>query len=729
MDRAAEFKGLKSRAIVVSAVVFALTLGPQSLALAQGVIAPTFAKDVAPILFTRCAPCHHRAGDAPFSLVTYEDAKARASQIAAVTQAGYMPPWMPEAGIDTFEGARRLSAAELKTIDDWILGGLAEGDARDLPPVPEWSDGWQFGTPDLVLNFPAFELRAAGDDVFRNFVVPAGITGLRFVRGFQFRPGGRAVHHANIRIDRTSASRDLDAADPQPGYEGVILRSADYPQGHFLGWTPGQAPPLGPDDLAWRLDEGADLVVQLHMRPTGRPERVQPSIGIYFATRPPARTPSIFRLGRQTIDIESGADAYVSRDSFRLPVDVEVRAIQPHAHYRARDVSASATLPDGSRRPLIRIRNWDFNWQDQYRYTEPFWLPAGTTVETEFIFDNSARNPRNPNRPPARVSWGWRSSDEMGDVWLQVMTRSESDQRALDASTRGKMLVEDAAGCEVLIAREPSHISLRNDAALIYMELGRPADALRHFEAVTRLDPASASARYNEGVALEAAGRESDAANQYQQAIRLDPRYSAPHNNLGNIMLARGRVRDAVQYYRKAVELAPANAEARNNLGGVLVVAEDPEDAIDQLREAIRLRGDFADAHFNLGRAYTRFGNVRAAVAEYRAALARRPEWPACLTNLAWLLASYPDPAIQNPEEAIRAADRAVVLTNRSDAAALDALAAAHAAAGKFSDAVSIALGAAAAASRAKQTALEAGIRERLALYRQRKPFVIQLSR
>jgi tetratricopeptide (TPR) repeat protein len=728
MDLAAGFNLLKSRAIIASAVVVSLTLARPLIVLAQSVFAPTFAKDVAPIVFARCAPCHHRDGDAPFSLVTYEEVRARASQISAVTRAGYMPPWMPDAGSETFEGARRLSEAERTTIDDWIVSGAAEGDPADLPAVPAWPGGWQFGPPDLVLAFPAYELRADGDDVFRNFVVPAGGPAARYIRGLHFRPGGRGVHHANIRIDRTPASRDLDAADPQPGYEGMILRSADYPQGHFLGWTPGQAPPVGPDDLAWRLDEGADLVVQLHMRPTGRVERVQPSIALYFASAPPARTPSIFRLGRQTIDIDPGADGYVSRDSFRVPVDVEVRAIQPHAHYRARNVSAVATLPDGSRRSLLHIRNWDFNWQDQYRYTEPFWLPAGTTIETEFVFDNSARNPRNPITPPSRVSWGWRSADEMGDVWLQVMTRSESDQRELDTAARRKMLTEDAAGCEVLIAREPSHVSLRNDAALIYMELGRPDDALAHFEAVTRLQPTSANARYNEGVALEATGRDNEAAAQYQQAIRLDPRYSAPHNNLGNIMLARGRLRDAIQHYRKAVELAPANAEARNNLGGVLVVADDPEDAIGQLREALRLRPEFADARFNLGRAYTRFGNVRAAVAEYRAALAQRPDWTACLTNLAWLLGSYPDPAVHNADEAVRVAERAVALTKQTDAAALDALAAAHAAAGRFREAVSIALRAADAASRAKQTALEAGIRERLTLYRQRKAFVIQLS-
>ena len=302
------------------------------------------------------------------------------------------------------------------------------------------------------------------------------------------------MHHANIRVDRTLASRQLDQADPGAGYEGLILHSADYPDGHFLGWTPGQAPPLGGDDLSWRLEGGSDMVVQLHLRPTGKVEKVQPIVGLYFTDTPPSRTPSIMRLGRQNLDIPAEESNYRVTDSFVLPVDAQVQAIQPHAHYRATRVDAWATLPDGTRRPLVRINDWDVNWQDQYRYAAPFWLPAGTTIGMEYTFDNSAANPRNPDRPPARVPWGWRSSDEMADVWLQVLTRSEIDRGTLQQQIDLKMLAEDAVGSEVLLQREPNHIALRNDTALIYMRLGRPALALPHFEAVTRLDPASASA-------------------------------------------------------------------------------------------------------------------------------------------------------------------------------------------------------------------------------------------
>jgi len=576
----------------------------------------TFTRDVAPILYARCVGCHRPDGPAPFSLLTYGDAKERATLIAAVTRQRYMPPWKPEPGYGDFAGARVLTDREIAAIDRWAGRGAVEGRPADLPAAPRGNAGWQLGTPDLVVTLPEYTLRADGADVFRNFVVPVPVTGPRYVRGLEFRAGNRAVHHANIRIDRTAASRRLDDDDPAPGYEGVILRSADYPDGHFLGWTPGQIAPLAPPGLAWTLEPPSDLVVQLHLKPDGKPERIQPAIGIYFTGEAPVRTPAMLRLGRQSIDIAPGVSEYRITDSYVLPVDVEVHAVQPHAHYRARDVRAWADMPDGTRRWLIRVARWDFNWQDQYRYSAPFWLPAGTTIRAEFVFDNSADNPRNPHRPPVRVAWGWRSSDEMGDVWVQVMTRSEADRVRLSRDIRRKMAAEDAIGCEVAIAREPNHADLRNDAALLYMELGQPERAAAHFNAVTRLRPQSAVARYNVGVALEAAGRSGDAAREYEAALRLDPAYSLAHNNLGNVRLAEGRIADARRHYQRAVETGPDNAEAHNNLGGVLVSVGEIDAAVSHLQNALRLRPAYAEAHFNLARAHAAASRFDEAIRE-----------------------------------------------------------------------------------------------------------------
>jgi len=312
----------------------------------------------------------------------------------------------------------------------------------------------------------------------------------------------------------------------------------------------------------------------------------------------------------------------------------------------------------------------------------------------------------------------------MADVWVQVMTRSDADRDTFDRDARRKMASEDAIGSELLASRYPTQTSVRNDAALIYLSLGRPADALRHFSAVTRLEPASAVAWYNEGTVLELLRRPQDAADRYRRAIQLNPRYSAAHNNLGNLLIAEGQADLAIEEYRRAVEADPDNAEAQNNLGGLLVTG-NPADAEPHLRAALRVRPDFAEAHFNLGRVLTVKGAGAAAVAEYRDALNARGDWRPALYNLAWLLAAHPDPAVRDPAEAARLAQRVTASGDTPDAAALDLLAAAQASGEHFDDAIKTATEALDLAQAAGQSPLASQIRERLALYRQHRPFVI----
>ncbi len=412
----------------------------------------TFTEDVAPLLFDRCAMCHHPDGPAPFSLLTFDDAKPRATLIAAATQAHFMPPWKTAPGGPEFVGQHPLSEQEIDVIRQWVANGAPQGDPRRMP-VPRWSEGWQLGAPDLVVTLPQpFVLPPDGTDVSRVFVIPLPVTTLRYVRGLEFRPGNaKVVHHANIRIDPTRASRQLDEETPAPGYDGLILRSAVFPDGHFLGWTPGQVAPLLPKGLAWRLRPDSDLVVEVHMQPTGKPELVSPSIGLFFGDDPPDRVPLMLRLGRQNIDIAAGEADYTVADSFVLPVDVEVQAVQPHAHHRARHITGTALLPDGTSRSLIDIPDWDFRWQHVYRYVSPIALPKGTTIAMRYSYDNSAANARNPQQPPLRVTWGQWSRDEMGDLWIQVLTRSEQDRQQLNAAFRPKAIAEDAIGYEQMI--------------------------------------------------------------------------------------------------------------------------------------------------------------------------------------------------------------------------------------------------------------------------------------
>src|SRR6476660_3387875 len=217
--------------------------------------APTFSQHIAPILTTHCVACHQPGGDAPFSLLSFADARRRANQIADVTSRRYMPPWKPDdAGV--FAGERRLSDHDIDTIRKWARAGAPQGTPSGRASSADRASPWRNGEPDLIVTLPPYTLRADGPDVFRNFVVTIPGADAHYVRAWQFRPGSPAVHHANIRVDSTGASRRLDESDPQPGYEGLILHSADYPDGHFLGWTPGQAS-VASSELAWTLQGGS----------------------------------------------------------------------------------------------------------------------------------------------------------------------------------------------------------------------------------------------------------------------------------------------------------------------------------------------------------------------------------------------------------------------------------------------------------------------------------------
>jgi len=534
--------------------------------------APTYTKDIAPLLNDRCATCHHPNGTAPFPLTVFGEVKRHATQIGDVTKRRVMPPWKVDPSNGPFVGQHPLTPDEIDLIQRWIDGGAVEGNPNDAVPPAQWTEGWQLGKPDLVVTLAQpFTLPPDGTDVFRIFVLPIPVDAQRYVRGIEFHPGNpKVVHHANIRVDATRASRDQDEADPAPGYTGLIMRSAVYPDGHFLGWTPGQVAPLAPSDLAWRLAPRTDLVVEAHMQPSGKAEVVQPSVGFYFGDRPPTRTPAMLRLGRQTIDIPAGQAQYVITDSYVLPVDVDVLALQPHAHYRLRDARGEATLPDGTVKTLLHIADWDFRWQHVYRFESPLALPKGTRLSMQYTYDNSASNARNPEHPAKRARWGQRSADEMGDLWIQALTRTPADLEALDQEFRRKVVAEDVNGYEMEIERHPRDAGLRDTVALLYLELGRVDEAVAHFQKALAIKGPSAPAHYNLGTALAMGHLFDEAAYEFQQAIRIDPKYARAHNNLGNVYLAQGKVDEAIAEFREVVRLEPDSTSAKANLAAAL---------------------------------------------------------------------------------------------------------------------------------------------------------------
>jgi hypothetical protein len=393
----------------------------------------TFAEHVAPILFRECAVCHRPGGSGPFSVLRYDEVLPWAERIATETESRRMPPWLPQRGYGTFVGKRRLHDEEIAVLRRWVEAGAPRGDAEHAPSVPDFASGWQLGEPDLVIPFPRYTVPANGQDIYRNLVAAVPITGRHHVAAVDIHPGDpRIVHHARLLMDTTQSSREMDARDAAPGFDGMELVSeAGNPPGHFIGWTPGKMPYRGADELAWAIRPGTDLVLQLHLRPTGTPEEVEPVVGLYYAAAPPAQQSVLVALSSKMIDIPAGERNHVVTDTYRLPVDIEALGVYPHAHYLGKTLEGFATLPDGRRTWLLRIPEWDFNWQDEYHYAEPIALPAGAVLTMRYTYDNSVNNPRNPNDPPRRVRYGPQSTDEMGDLVIQALPRTREDRERL----------------------------------------------------------------------------------------------------------------------------------------------------------------------------------------------------------------------------------------------------------------------------------------------------------
>jgi Flp pilus assembly protein TadD/mono/diheme cytochrome c family protein len=526
----------------------------------------TFTRDVAPIIFSACATCHRPEGIAPFSLLTYDDAKSHAVAIVEATQDRVMPPWKPEPGYGEFLDERRLTSEQIATLRRWVDDGLLEGDPALLPRPPTWSGHWQLGTPDLVIETPLYTLSASGDDVYRNFVLPVETSTSRYIRAWEFLPGSGAVHHATMQFDPTRSSRRLDEQDPEPGYEGLVPHSAMSPDGYFLGWLPGLISNIAPTGMSWPLPTGADLILMLHLRPIGRAETIHARLGLYFSDSPPQLQPTLIRMTRQHMDIPPGERGYLVTDSFRLDVDTDLYTIQPHAHLLAKEVKSYATLPDGTRKWLIYIRDWDFNWQGVFRYARPEFLPAGTTITFEFTYDNSADNPHNPHRPPRRVSYGQHTTDEMAELWLQVVPRKPADRVRLVRAARERIVREEIVGAEKRLEIDPDNAALHDDVALLHAEAGHLDGTVEHFAETVRVRPDSAAARYNLGNALFRQGRRAEAIESLKRALALDPNYALAHDGLGVALYAEGKLAEAIVHYRRAVTLDPRNVDARNHL-------------------------------------------------------------------------------------------------------------------------------------------------------------------
>jgi Flp pilus assembly protein TadD len=652
--------GAASFSLLVSGDPWGLGRRPVRLSRALAAEAPiTFSGQIAPILYKNCATCHHPGGAGPFSLLTYQDVARRGKLVESVTQSRYMPPWLPEPGYGHFADNRRLSDKDVALIKQWVDAGMPQGDLADAPQAPVFSSEWQLGPPDLILKSDSpMTVPASGTDLFHNFVLPVPITATKYVRAMEIKPGApQVVHHANVLIDRTASIRRAHPTDWRRGVAGmeITVPSGDSfdPDSHFLFWKPDTPALIEPEGMPWRLDPGNDLILNMHLKPTGKPETVSATIGLYFTDKPATQHPMLLQLEHDdALDIPANDANFVVEDQLTLPVDVEVLGVYPHAHYLGRRMEGYAILPDGEKKWLVLIRDWDIDRQSVYRFAPPVFLPKGTVVYMRYTYDNSEANARNPNDPPIRVRAGNRSVDEMGHLWLQVLPRPGKDSREDPRALLEKAWMENR------LRKSPGdHTALYNlasvemtegeyqSAADLYRQAlgGTPNDSLTHtalaaaldasgdwqqarseYERALAVDPGDANARFDLGQ-LEARHRDYPAAEaQFRELLGANPRDAGAHAGLGAVLAGTQRDREAQQEFEAALAIDPRNFDALYNLASIEAGNQHFPRAIELLQRALQERDD-ADAHQLLAAVYAQSGKMVDALREFLAFQRLRP--------------------------------------------------------------------------------------------------------
>jgi peroxiredoxin len=400
----------------------------------------TYYRDVLPILQNSCQSCHRPGEVAPFSLMTFKHAVNWASDIKDYTQGRQMPPWKIAEGIP-FRNERKLSDAEIATLAAWADGGMAEGDPKDAPKKKEFTDAWMLGKPDLILEANEdFVVGPGGHDLFRCYVLPTHLDEEKFIVGFEVKPGNpRVVHHTLNFIDTRGRARQLESTaqakekeqkpefDRGPGYS-QSMGIGFLPSGAIGGWAPGQMANQLPEGYGWPLPKGADVVIQVHYHRDGRLEKDRPRIGLYFAKKPEGIKP--FKTGIIPgffLSIPPNDANFKVTGSAKAKEDCTIYNIMPHMHLIGRSIKITMTPPGGETTTLLAIRDWDYNWQETYFLKEPLRVKQDTHFQLEAIYDNSSKNPNNPNDPPKTVTIGEQTTNEMCFVFFGTT----SDSRGL----------------------------------------------------------------------------------------------------------------------------------------------------------------------------------------------------------------------------------------------------------------------------------------------------------
>jgi len=382
-----------SRSFVVLAKLSVLALG--IAAMAAGKPAPTFTRDVAPIFYKSCAECHRAGEIAPMPLLTYDDVRPWAKSIRDHVVSRRMPPWLADPSQSHFANDRRLSQKEIDTIAAWVAAGAPKGDDRDLPPAPQFVQGWSIGKPDLVLSMQdEFAVPAEGVVPYKYFSVPTNFTEDKWVAAAEFRPGNRAVVHHIIGFLQEPGAK-FSEGTPALG-----------------GTAPGDPPKRFPAGMARKIKAGSTIVFQMHYTPNGEAVRDRSSVGIIFAREPVQKSVLGAAVLNARFAIPPGDANHEVKSSWTAKEDVHVLNLMPHMHVRGKDFTYTVTYPDGRSEVILRVPRYDFNWQLTYDLKQALALPRGSRVDCVAHFDNSAANKYNPD-PAKEVRWGDQTWEEM----------------------------------------------------------------------------------------------------------------------------------------------------------------------------------------------------------------------------------------------------------------------------------------------------------------------------
>ncbi len=403
---------------------------------------PTWADNIACILYTRCTSCHHTGGIAPFPLMDYNDAYNNRNNIMMNVINGIMPPWPPDKNYQEYAHERVLSQQEVDLITDWVNNNAPMGNISNAPAPPVYNGIAQIANPDLSVIMPAYTVPVITSDLYRCFVIPNVNTADEFITALEVLPGNsQVVHHVLVFSDTSQTCINLDLADPGPGYTnfgGVGSTTA-----MLLGaWVPGSQVYYPPQNMGMFLNANSHIILQVHY-PLGSSGQVDSTrVNMEITNNPATRSIYIYPILNHYATMTNGplfipADSVKTfHEQYTMPVDATFLTVAPHMHLIGTSIISYGVSPAGDTIKFINIPEWDFHWQGGYSFRQPFKIPASTILHATAVYDNTVNNPHNPNNPPADIYEGEATTDEMMLVYFYFTAYQAGDQNiVIDTST------------------------------------------------------------------------------------------------------------------------------------------------------------------------------------------------------------------------------------------------------------------------------------------------------